>query len=450
MSADLTPVNDPPWHDQDEEKDLKEHVDLTAQDAFGNEEEAEVKYKVLSWWKCGLLMVAETISLGVLSLPAVVATIGLVPALIILAGIGAIATYTGYLMGQFKLRYPFVTSMADAGEVLLGRFGRELFGIAQLLFFIFFMASHLVTFSVAFNVLTGHGTCTIVFVVVGLVISFICSLPRTLNNVSWLSIASFTSVTAAVIICMISLGVQHPGGMPIKATVQTDLVTAFTAVNNIVFAYIGHVAWFGIMAELKDPRDFTKALTLLQVLDITIYIIVAAVTYNYAGSGVGSPALSSTSPVMQKVAYGIALPTIIIAGVIFCPVGSKYIYLRVFAGTDRVHKRDFIATGSWIVINLGMWIIAWIIAEAVPVFDNLLSLISSIFGSWFSFGIPAIFWLYMYYGEYTSSWKKMLITLVNLGCIGIAGVICGLGLYASGKAIHDNPSSESFSCKNNA
>jgi len=147
------------------------------------------------------------------------------------------ATYTGYLMGQFKLRYPFVTSMADAGEVLLGRFGRELFGIASQLFFIFFMASHLVTFSVAFNVLTDHGTCTIVFLVVGLVISLICSLPRTLNNVSWLSMASFTSIVSAVIICMISLGVQNPGGMPIKATAQTDLVSAFTAVNNIIFAY---------------------------------------------------------------------------------------------------------------------------------------------------------------------------------------------------------------------
>lgn len=51
MSVDpLAPVNDPPWHHQDEEKDLKEQFDPTAQDAFGNEEEAEVKYKVLSWW----------------------------------------------------------------------------------------------------------------------------------------------------------------------------------------------------------------------------------------------------------------------------------------------------------------------------------------------------------------------------------------------------------------
>lgn len=157
--------------------------------------------------------------------------------MIILVGIGIIATYTGYLMGQFKLRYPFVTSMADAGEVLMGRFGREFLGIAQLLFIIFFMASHLVTFSVAFNVLTDHGTCTIVFGVVGLIISLICSLPRTLNNVSWLSMVSFTSIIAAVIICMVSLGVQNPGGMPIKAVVQSDLVTAFSAVTNIIFAY---------------------------------------------------------------------------------------------------------------------------------------------------------------------------------------------------------------------
>lgn len=50
-------------------------------------------------------------------------------------------------------------------------------------------------------------------------------------------LSAFTSITAAVIICMIGLGVQHPGGMPVKAFVQSDLVTAFSAVTNIIFAY---------------------------------------------------------------------------------------------------------------------------------------------------------------------------------------------------------------------
>lgn len=133
-------------------------------------------------------MVAETISLGILSLPAAIAGIGLVPGLIILIGLGLLSTYTGYVIGQFKWRYPHISSMADAGEVLMGPFGRELLGTGQLLFLIFLMASHILTFTVALNSITGHGTCSIVFGVVGLILSLILSLPRTLEKMSWLSL----------------------------------------------------------------------------------------------------------------------------------------------------------------------------------------------------------------------------------------------------------------------
>lgn len=79
--------------------------------------------------------------------------------------------------------------MGDAGELLLGRIGREIFGIGQLLFLIFLMSSHILTFTVLFNTITEHGTCTIVFGVVGLVVSFIGALPRTMSKVYWMSFA---------------------------------------------------------------------------------------------------------------------------------------------------------------------------------------------------------------------------------------------------------------------
>ena len=79
--------------------------------------------------------------------------------------------------------------MADAGEVLLGKFGREFLGTGQLLLVIFIMASHILTFTVAMNTITEHGTCSIVFGVVGLVISYILCLPRTSSKVSYLSVA---------------------------------------------------------------------------------------------------------------------------------------------------------------------------------------------------------------------------------------------------------------------
>lgn len=42
-----------------------------------------------------------------------------------------------------------------------------------------------------------------------------------------------------------------------------------------------------------------------------------------------------------------------------------------------MQKRSFLSIGSWVGISLVLWIIAWIIAEAIPVFNNLLSLIVS-------------------------------------------------------------------------
>ncbi|CAG8085426.1 unnamed protein product, partial [Penicillium nalgiovense] len=416
-----SPVENEPIQDAESQHGEIEKPGLPErQDAFGDETNAEIKYKVLKWWQGGLLMVAETISLGILSLPAAIAGIGLVPGLILLIGLGLLATYTGYVIGQFKWRYPHISSMADAGEQLMGRFGRELFGTGQLLFLIFLMASHILTFTVALNSITGHATCSIVFGLVGLILSLILSLPRTLEKMSWLSLVSFISIFTAVMVTMIALGVQN-NGAAVKPVVEANLVTGIMSACNIAFSYVSHNTFFTFMAELKDPRDFPKALALLQSIDMTLYIVAAVVIYRYTGADVASPALGSAGLLISRIAYGIALPTIVIAGVINGHVAAKSLYVRIFAGTDRMHKRDWVAMGSWIGIAFGLWVIAWVIAEAIPVFNNLLSLITALFGSWFTFGFTGMFWLHMNKGLWFSSPKKIMLTLLNslAICVGV-------------------------------
>ncbi|EAL84262.1 amino acid transporter, putative [Aspergillus fumigatus Af293] len=202
-------------------------------------------------------------------------------------------------------------------------------------------------------------------------------------------------VFSAVLIVMIAVGVQRPWHGGLNATVDTNLYKAFLAVCNIVFSFCrlflhfssfmdrtnktaGHVAFFGFMAELRNPRDYPKSLFLLQGIDTCLYIIAAVVIYCYAGDDVTSPALGSASTIVKKVAYGIALPTIIIGGVVNGHVACKYIYVRMWRHSDRMHKRDLVATGSWVLIGLATWIVAWIIAEAIPVFNNLLSLVREV------------------------------------------------------------------------
>lgn len=50
------------------------------------------------------------------------------------------------------------------------------------------MGSHVLTFTIAFNTMTGHATCTIVWGVIGTVVLFLFTLPRTLKNVSYFSV----------------------------------------------------------------------------------------------------------------------------------------------------------------------------------------------------------------------------------------------------------------------
>lgn len=129
--------------------------------------------------------------------------------------------------------------MADAGEVLGGPILREIFGAAQILFYVFVMGSHILTFSIMMNTVTNHATCTIAFGIVGLIISLICTMPRTLHKVSYMSIVSFISIAAAVLVTMIGVGVNRPGDGKVDVTVQSNLYEGFGAVTNIIFAYAG-------------------------------------------------------------------------------------------------------------------------------------------------------------------------------------------------------------------
>ncbi|KAJ5871718.1 uncharacterized protein N7529_004071 [Penicillium soppii] len=446
------PVQDYEVYNDSGDLEKKPYPTEPNDDPFGNEESGEVKYRIMPWWQAGMLMVAENISLGILSLPSAVATLGIVPAFILIMGLSGISWYTGYIMGQFKQRYPQVHSMGDAGELLMGPIGREIFYVGQLLFIIFLMASHILTFSVLFNTITNHGTCTIVFGVVGLIVSCIAALPRTAEKVFWMSTISALSILIATIVTMVSIGVQAPDNVQNDITTSPTFQEAFLAVTNIVFAFIAHVSFFGIMSEMQDPKEFPKSLAMLQIVDTTMYVVTAMVIYCYAGPDVASPALSSAGPVMKKVAYGLAIPTVIVAGVVFGHVACKYIYVRIFRGerSHHMHQRSFLATGTWVAIGLSTWTVAWIIAESIPVFNELLSLISSLFGSWFSYGMPAIFWLVMNKGKWFSTPSKIALTILNVIILGIAIAICGLGLYVSGVAINESSSKASWTCANNA
>jgi len=78
-------------------------------------------------------MMKTQIGLGVLSIPAVFDTLGMIPGIICLIIIAIITTWSDYMVGVFKIKHPEVYGIDDVGRLLFGRVGREFFGVAYVL-----------------------------------------------------------------------------------------------------------------------------------------------------------------------------------------------------------------------------------------------------------------------------------------------------------------------------
>jgi hypothetical protein len=207
-----------------------------------------------SRWHTGVLMLAENVSLGVLALPQALAILGLVPGLLCIFFLGVIATYTGWIIGEFKIAHPSVQSFADCGMLITGPIGRDVMAVGQVLVLVFIMGAHILSFSIAMNAITGHVMCTIWWNVIGLVLCFGLGLPRTFKKVSFLSIfcksdmplrasgkpneAACVSIIVAVLVAMIAIGIQKPDtGNILAVRPDVPLVKGLGPVLNIILAY---------------------------------------------------------------------------------------------------------------------------------------------------------------------------------------------------------------------
>lgn len=411
--------------------------------------EAE-KFHKLSWIRLTSVLIVEAIALGSLSMPASFATLGVVPALLITVGIGAIAYMCSVNIGKTWLKYPHLTSYPLAGELLFvhmfgeraRKFGYWFTTTAWLLLLIFTTGSHSLTGKLAFNSLTDNAICQVGFSGISSIILFLLALPKTFNEMGFLGYIDFASILAAIGITIIASGIDgshRPGGLDavewyavVPAQHKPTFAEAFLAVTNIVFAFAFAQCQFSFMSELRHPKEFKKSIGLLIFLEIFIYVLTGSLIYVFAGQNVESPALLGLTPTMAKVAFGVALPVIFISGSINSTTAGRFIYDRMYKGTRHEFMSTLRGNVAWVTLILVITIIAFIIAELIPVFSALLGLIASVLIVSFSFGFPSLFWLCLLReGSWRKDFHNIFWTVVNVLVFLMALLILGAGVYAS-------------------
>ncbi|KIW72790.1 hypothetical protein PV04_00965 [Phialophora macrospora] len=430
-------------------------------DVFGNEDGADIKYKTLSWPLVAVLMIAEIVSNGMLSLPAATAVVGIVPGVVLIVFLGIFALYTSLVLIDFKLNHPEVHNMGDAGRILGGPILREILAAGTVIFAVCATGSQLLAGQITLGVLSDNKLCLMWYTGIFAIPTLILSFPRTLDQLSWLCIPSCICILVAGIVGMAAAGANPAPDRHVDVARSASFYNAFVSITNPVFAYAGHFMFFILISEMKSPQDARKAAWVLQVFATTFYVVFTVVMYVYLGPSVASPAFSSLPTKWAKATYGIALPNFLIAGSLYSHTAAKLFFIRLFRKTRHLHQHTVLGWGTWTILIILANGAAFVLAVGVPIFAYLVSIAASLFASWYTYGIAGAFWLYDSWhgldkgrvrGIYgLRAWTgSPLKTVVNVATFLAGAFICVAGTYVSVKLIVDAYNSgavgEPFAC----
>ncbi|KAK6067643.1 neutral amino acid [Seiridium cupressi] len=372
---------------------------------------AKAWHTLISDLQTAALLFSEYICLAIMSFPWSYSVLGLVPGLILTVVQALLVLYTSIILWEFCLRHPEVRDVCDIGQMLFWN-KKWAWWFTAVMFVLnntFIQGLHVLVGAKYINTMIGTGdagvSCqTVSFGIIVALIAWICSLPRTFDMLSKLGTASafftFISVLLATIFAAIQFqpaGYTEELGSPIVTAIPlagTTFVSGLNAFLNISYTFIGQITLPSFIAEMKDPRDFPKALWACTILEILVFSIVGAVVYAYVGNQyMTAPAFGSLETLYKKVSFSFMIPTLIFLGVLYASVSARFIFFRIFQNSRHKNEHTLIGWASWSGILLATWILAFLIANVIPFFSSLLSLMSSLFDSFFGF----IFWGVAYF-----------------------------------------------------
>ncbi|WWC65396.1 uncharacterized protein I303_108014 [Kwoniella dejecticola CBS 10117] len=430
---------------------------------WGTIDEDGPNYRNLGWVRASVLELKTQIGLGVLGLPAVLDTLGFVPGVIVIVVLAIIITWSDLVVGYFKLNHPEVYTVADAAHIMFGPWGREIIGFAFWLEVVAIAGASFLSISVAFNTMTEHAACTVVWVVVGAIIVAVFASIQTLGRISWLGWVGLISILSAVVTLMIAAGLTDrpslapPGDFEIITQVAAtpSFVDAINAISIVVFAYAGTPNFFNIVGEMKDPAQYSKSVVAAQTIITMIYLIVGCVTYHFVGQYIASPALGSAGFTVKKVTYGLALPGLIVGGTLYAHTAAKYVFVRILRKSRHLSKNTPVHYIVWFSVVTFTCGIGFIIAEAIPFFNDLLSLIGALLGTLICILMEAYMWMWdNWRAPNRGSRKWNLMMAMNIIFFAIGTFLMIAGTYAAVVVINDNlnsgDSGSPFSCADNS
>lgn len=158
--------------------------------------------------------------------------------------------------------------------------------------------------------------------------AFLLASIQTLSRISILGWIGLASVMVSILTVTIAVSSSRPSLAPqtgvfdkqLRAFGDPSFAEAVNACGNVLFAFAGVPSFLGVAVEMRNVHHFTRAVMISQGFVTAVYLSIGIVIYFYAGVYVASPALASAGPLISKIAYGLAIPGLLMSSLLFTHV----------------------------------------------------------------------------------------------------------------------------------
>ncbi|KIY01106.1 uncharacterized protein Z520_02658 [Fonsecaea multimorphosa CBS 102226] len=416
-------------------------------------------FRALGLVRTVVVLIKLCFATGVLSIPAALGVVGYGPGLVLLTLWSALSMYYSYVMYQFRMRYRGVHNVVDGAMLMGGPIAREVTSFLFLLTWVLATGSSFIGLSQGLKVLANGKGCSIVWTLVAAIATGLLSSIRTLGKLAILTWIGFASIFTAVFIVVIGVTVvDRPAGAPptgpydlgVVAVGHPGFVAGLVAALNLFSGFCSMSTFMPVIAEMKVPKRFPKALFVSQGLLVACYMSFGMVVYMYCGQYIASPSLASAGGTLEKVAYGVSIPGFMMTSTLWVHVAAKFLLVRILRNSEHLQGNTFKHWVTWLSSTIGLTVLSFLLAEAIPFFNYILGFIASTCCSPTGLIIPASMGLYMHQGRYFSSKKTMVICMLH--CIIVVGglFMTVAGTYTTIQSIVDAYAAgnvkEAFSC----
>mmetsp|Transcript_7225 Transcript_7225/g.18560 ORF Transcript_7225/g.18560 Transcript_7225/m.18560 type:complete len:356 (+) Transcript_7225:955-2022(+) len=290
---------------------------------------------------------------------------------------------------------------------------------------------------------------------------------RSLHDLNALIVVGNTTIVAVVAAClaqMLTAGVVELGEVNHHVALEdigyAPALRGVSAITGIVFAYSGQAIFLEIMSEMRQPAAFNTALTGATTALFLLYTLISGVGYGFRGPSTPAYLLDVMPYSWLRAAVNV---TLFVHMLIACQIKLQVICRAAHLQVSPSTANSSCLAGKlwWMLITSALLFTAWLIANAVPFFDDCVGIIGAITSSPNSFGFPALFCLLAYSNSKSDAHSgsprrrpspsfrlhRLELPVLGLFCVGTL-VLTTLGLGSNIISIqhHSNQHGRSFSC----